>query len=153
MLPGSAILPNHKLRVFLDTNVFFSSLYSRTGAPGIIIECFIKGEIRVVISQQVLEEVIRTIKEKIPEALPALRRLLVSTPPELIADPELQEIKRWAGTVTPADAAFLVAAMVAQPDYFITGDNHFIGNQDALKETGLNIINPAQFLKIRQLSK
>ena len=101
----------------------------------------------MVVSQQVLEEVIRTIKEKLPEVLPALRRLLVSTPPEVRADPKLDEIERWTGKVHMADAAILAAAVAAQPDYFVTGDNHFIENTDIAKETELHIVTPAQFLK------
>ncbi len=141
-------MPKSKPRVFLDSNVFFSGLYSPEGAPGIILEYFVKGNISVVVSQQVLEEVIRTVKEKLPDALPALRRLLVNTPPEVVADPQLPDIKRWIKKLHPGDAAILAAAIAAQPDYFITGDRHFIENPDIVKETGLTIIMPAQFLKI-----
>ena len=137
-----------KLRVFLDSNVIFSGLYSSKRAPGIILEHFIKGKINVVVSQQVLEEVIRTIKEKLPGALPALRRLLVNTPPEVRPDPSLEEIKHWTGKLTVADAAILAAAVAAGPDYFVTGDNHFLENRRIIEETGLNIVTPAQFLEL-----
>ncbi len=137
-----------KPRVFLDSNVIFSGLYSPEGAPGIILEHFLKGSISVVVSQQVLEEVIRTVKEKLPDSLPALRRLLVNTIPEVAADPELPDIKRWTKKLHLGDAAILAAAIAAQPDYFITGDRHFIENLDIAKEMGLNIVIPAQFLKI-----
>lgn len=96
----------------------------------------------MVVSQQVLEEVIRTLKEKLPEALPALKRLLVSIPPEVQADPTPKEIDRWAEKLHVADAAILAAAVAAQPDYFITGDNHFIENQGIAEETGLHIVTP-----------
>ena len=141
------MVPNPKPRVFLDSNVIFSGLYSPKGAPGIILEHFTKGSISVAISQQILEEVIRTIKEKLPDALPALRRLLVSTPPEVRADPKMEEIERWAGKLHVADAAILAAAVASQPDYFITGDNHFIENPGIAEETGLHIVTPAQFLR------
>ncbi|MDD5082190.1 MAG: putative toxin-antitoxin system toxin component, PIN family [Dehalococcoidales bacterium] len=136
-----------KPRVFLDSNVIFSGLYSSQGAPGTIVERFIKSDIHVVVSPQVLEEVIRTIKEKIPSILPALRRLLVSAPPEVVTSPELTEIERWRGRLSVADAAILAAAVAAQPDYFITGDNHFLENPDIGEEAGLRIMTPAQFLK------
>ena len=139
-----------KPRVFLDSNVIFSGLHSPQGAPGAILERFIKGGINVVVSQQVLEEVIRTIKEKLPEALPALKSLLVSMPPEVITDPKLEDIKRWAKRLSVADAAILAVAMLAKPDYFVTGDNHFIENSDILEETGLRIVTPAQFLKFME---
>ena len=137
-----------KTRVFLDSNVIFSGLYSSQGAPGTILEHFIKGNISVIVSQQVLEEVIRTIKEKFLEALPTLKRLMVSVPPEVAADPPLKEIKRWAKIIPVADIAILAAAVAAQPNYFITGDNHFIENPDLAKVAGLKIVTPAQFLKL-----
>ena len=136
-----------KPRVFLDSNVLFSGLYSPEGAPGIILEHFIKGSISIVVSQQVLEEVIRTIKEKLPEALPALKRLLVSTPPEVIADPNLPDIGRWTKKLDIGDAAILAAAVAAQPDYFVTGDRHFLDNQEIAENAGLKIVTPAQFLE------
>ncbi len=134
--------------VFLDSNVIFSGLYSARGAPAAILEHLIKGRISVVISQQILEEVVRTVKEKLPDALPALRRLLISTPPEVMVDPKPEEIERWAGKIPAADAAILAAAVAARPDYFVTGDNHFTGNPSIAEDTGLHIVTPAQFLKI-----
>lgn len=142
-----------KPRVFLDSNVIFSGLYSPRGAPGIILELFIKGAINVVVSQQVLDEVIRTVKEKAPGALPALSRLLFSAPPEVNADPKLAEIKRWTVELSLADAAILAAAVQTQPDYFITGDNHFIAKASMAEEAGLRIVTPAQFLKFLESGK
>lgn len=139
--------PKPKPRVFLDSNVIFSGLYSPQGAPGIILEHFIEGDISVVVSQQVLEEVIRTIKEKLPEALPALKKFLVSSPPEVGAAPTPEEVQRRAKKLHLADTAILAAAAAAQPDYFITGDKQFLENPSIAQETGLHIVTPAQFLK------
>jgi putative PIN family toxin of toxin-antitoxin system len=137
-----------KVRVFLDTNVIFSGLYSSRGAPAAILERFIEGRISVVISQQVLEELVRTIKEKLPEGLPALRKLLTGGPPEIQADPSSEQIEKLTGKLQFADAAILAAAINARVDYFITGDSHFLENADIAKECGLKIVTPAQFLKV-----
>jgi putative PIN family toxin of toxin-antitoxin system len=139
-------VPKARPRVFLDSNVVFSGLYSAEGAPGIILERFVKGSIRVVVSQQVLEEVVRTVKAKLPSALPALRRLLVSTPPEVVADPQRRELERWMNKLPLGDAVILAAAIGAQPDYFITGDRHFTESPGVAEEAGLRIVTPAQFL-------
>ena len=144
---------NPRPRVFLDSNVIFSGLYSPKGAPGAILTRFIKGDIIVVVSQQVLEEVIRTIREKLPVALPALKRLLVSLPPEVVADPEPQEMARWAGKLQYADAAILAAAVKAQADYFVAGDSHFTQDSSMTVETGLHIVAPAQFLRFLEGKK
>ena len=135
-------------RVFLDSNIVFSGLYSSRGAPGTILEYFIKGNISVIVSQQVLEEVIRTIKENLPEALPVLKRLLLNVPPEIVTDPKPEALERWTRRLSIEDAAILEAAIAAQPNYFITGDNHFVGNPDLAKVAGIKIVTPAQFLKL-----
>ncbi len=140
-------MPKPKPRVFLDSNVVFSGLYSSEGAPGVILEHFVKGNISLVVSQQVLEEVIRTIKEKLPDALPALRGLLVNTPPEVVADPKRGDIEKWTKHLQMGDAAILAAAISAQPDYFITGDKHFLDAREVAESAGLNIVTPAQFLE------
>lgn len=143
--------PRHKQRVFLDSNVVFSGLYSPEGAPGIILEQFVKGSIRVVVSQQVLEEVVRTVRSKLPDALPTLRRLLVSIPPEVVADPGHEEIERWMKKLSLGDAAILAAATGSQPDYFVTGDNHFTQRPAVGEEAGLRIVTPARFLELLEL--
>jgi len=139
--------PKSKLRVFLDSNVIFSGLHSSSGAPGAILEYFTEGKLEVVISQQVLEEVVRTVKEKLPEALPTLRRLLMSAPPEVSNDPAIEEVTPWARLMNTEDAAILAAAIAAQPDCLITGDKHFLGNPVISEKSGLHIVSPAQFLE------
>jgi putative PIN family toxin of toxin-antitoxin system len=141
-------VPETKVRVFLDSNVVFSGLYSARGAPGVILEYFIQGRIRVIISQQGLQEIVRTIKEKLPAALPALKYLLLNAPPEVVADPKPEALELWRKKLSIGDAAILAAAIASQPDYFITGDNHFLGNPELAKESGLRIVTPGQFLKL-----
>ena len=141
------MLPKTRLHVFLDSNVIFSGMYHSQSAPGVILEHFIEGRLKVIISQQVLEEVVRTIKEKLPQALPALRRLLVNIPPEIREAPTPEEIARWAEVIHIEDAGILAAAVAAQPDYFITGDKHFFENPDIVEKSGLHIVTPAQFIE------
>lgn len=47
-----------------------------------------------------------------------------------------------------ADGAILEAAIIAQPDYLVTGDNHFLDDPNLTKETGLRIITPTRFLQV-----
>ncbi len=42
----------------------------------------------------------------------------------------------------------LAAAISANVDYFITGDNHFLASHDLQKNAGIDIIAPAQFLRL-----
>jgi putative PIN family toxin of toxin-antitoxin system len=132
--------------VFLDSNVIFSGLYSAEGAPATVVKYLIEGRMTVVISQQVLDEVVRTIKAKLPEALPFLRKLLVNSPLEIRKNPTPEEVARWAEVINP-DAGILAAATDAEPDYLITGDSHFFKSPVIGRKSGLQIVTPGQFLE------
>ncbi len=140
------MLTKPKPRIFLDSNVIFSGLYSSKGAPSVILDQFAEGKLRVVISQQVLDEVVRTIKAKLPEALPALRRLLVNASLEVVKNPSEREVARWAKVIHREDAAILAAAIASHPDCLVTGDKHFFAKGIA-EQSGLHIITPAQLLQ------
>ena len=137
-----------KLRVFLDSNVFISGLYSEKGGPGIILDYFIAGKIVIIISQKVLNEVIEVLQEKLPEVLPFLQEFLLSYPPEIIKDAKPENIKRWSGLVNEDDAMILESAISSEPDYFITGDKHFFGSPLIEKRSGLKILRPENFANI-----
>lgn len=140
-------------RVFLDSNVIFSGLHSSHGPPGAILDQAIHGDFVLVVSRQVLEEIVRTIKAKLPEALPALSNLLMSVPLEVVADPPLEGLKPWHPALRAGDAGILAAAVAAQPDYFVTGDSHFLDRADAIRASGLLILTSAQFLKTLDLPR
>ena len=137
-----------KLKVFLDSNVFISGLYSEKGGPGIILDHFIAGKIVIIISQRVLNEVIEVLQEKLQKMLPFLQEFLLSYPPEIIKDAKPENIKKWSGLVNEDDAMILESAMSCEPDYFITGDKHFFNNPLIEKRSGLKILRPENFVNI-----
>jgi putative PIN family toxin of toxin-antitoxin system len=133
-------------RVFLDSNVLFSGLHSPNGAPGLILRRFAEGKVAVVVSQLVLEEVVRTIKAKLPEALPALHRFLLNAPLEVVENPSSEETAKWAQMTNAEDAPILAAAVAAQVDYLVTGDQHFFDDTRIARELGLRIVKPVESL-------
>ncbi len=139
--------PKRRLRIFLDSNVLFSALYSSSGAPRIILSHIIDGKLKLVISEQVLEEVVRTVKDKIPDTLADLRKLLVSIPLEITEDQSPEDVAQWTEMIDIGDAGVLAAAVKAQPDYLITRDRHFFENPGIADKSGLKILTPAQFLE------
>jgi putative PIN family toxin of toxin-antitoxin system len=143
------------LRVFLDSNVIISGLYKKDSPPGQILRLFTKGDIKVVVSQHVLEEVIGTIKEKFPEIIFDLNTMLIRSKPDVVAAPGEQDVKRWGNKISIGDAEILAAAVLARPHYLITGDNHFLHNIALKQGLGFEIVSPVQFLEyylIRQLN-
>jgi len=129
--------------VFLDSNVIFSGPHSPDGPPGAILTHLLDGNITAVVSRQVLEEVVRTFKKKLPRALPALREFLLSSPLKVVGDPEPDEVARWAGVMQEEDASILAAAIAAEPDFFVTGDSHFLNNTRLKKRSTLAICSPS----------
>lgn len=137
-----------KLKIFLDSNVLISGLYSEKGVPGIILGHFIAGKIGIIISQKVLNEAIEVLSEKLQKMLPFLQEFLLSYPPEIIKDAKLENIKKWSGLVNEDDAMILESAISCEPDYFITGDKHFFSSPLIEKRSGLKILRPESFANI-----
>lgn len=140
-------MPSPKPLVFLDTNVLFSALYSTKGTAGDILNYFIAGKLEIVISQQVLEEVVRNMKAKLPQTLLAFQNFLLDSPPVIVKNPSPEEIRVWSELINFDDAGILASAVAVQPDYLITGDKHFFENPNIVEQSGLRIVTPSQFLK------
>jgi len=132
-------------RVFLDTNVLVSGLYSVTAPPGAILRLHADERITIVVSQLVVDELIRAIRRKLPDALPLLREFLLNTPPEVVPDPTGEEIQTFAGGVNRSDAPLLAAAVMAGVDYLATGDSAFLREARRLK-TSVALVTPRELL-------
>lgn len=74
-----------------------------------------------VISQQVLEESLRNINEKIPNLLVSFQQLIIDYPPQLIPDPKIIN-PTIRGLVASEDQPIFTSAMRAKVDYFVTGN-------------------------------
>ena len=132
-------------RVFLDTNVLVSALYSADGPPGAILRLHVDERITIVVSQLVVDELIRAIRRKFPDALPLLREFLLNTPPEVVPDPSADEIQRFAPGVNRSDAPLLTAAVIAGADYLVSGDVAFMREARRL-ETSVALVTPRELL-------
>ncbi len=141
-----------KPRVFLDSNVIFSGFYSLQGTPGQILQSGINGRITMVISRQVLDEVIRNIRRKLPDIIGPVIEFLSATTIEIVANPDPEEVAGNRLNLSLGDAAVLLAAARVKPDFFVTGDNHFLENPELEKTLSLRIITPAQLLRILKIN-
>jgi predicted nucleic acid-binding protein len=135
-----------KLRVFVDSNVIFYGLYSAKGPPGIVLEQAAEGRFTMVISRQVLDEVVRTILNKLPGALPSLQALFLNMPLEVCEDPDALLVEAWSKIMGMDDAPIAAAASAAEVDLLVSGDNHFLKAGAAAEKRGLRIVLPSAFL-------
>jgi len=138
----------HSHRTFIDSNVLISGIYSPKGTPAKILFMHASGQIAIVVSQLILTETVLTLREKKPDALSALNAFLINSPPEIVINPSIDQVKKWAEYLHFEDAAIFAAAISAEPEYFVTGDKHFHSTLLLSEKSGLRIITPAQFIRL-----
>lgn len=113
-------MPARTIRIFIDTNVWFSSLYGSENCQKII-QAHQDGTCVAVISVRVLDELVKNVRNKLPQQLHKLQALLVSTPPEIALNP-MNIPEKLLPFVSPEDLPIFASAAQADVDYFITGN-------------------------------
>jgi putative PIN family toxin of toxin-antitoxin system len=140
------------IRVVLDANVLVSGLISAKGAPGKIINAWLKGQFHLCISPQIMEELTRVLKY--PRIM---KRLEKRQARELLEN--LSVLAEWVDgqitlevlTLDPSDNIYLACAVEAQCSYLVTGNSdHF--QEAGSKYKGVEIISPRGFLNIISLN-
>ena len=135
-----------KPRPFLDTNVIFSGLHSRTGPPAAILNLHATGRLMAVVSQQVLDELVRAISTKQPRRIPTLHAFLAETPPQVCPDPAPHVVARVRPLINAADAPILAAAIESGADCLVTGNTrHF--TTEVKERAGIAILTPAAYMR------
>ncbi|MEA2038744.1 MAG: PIN domain-containing protein [Thermodesulfobacteriota bacterium] len=138
------------IRVFLDSNVILSGLFSDKGSPRIILDLLCLGLpfIVGVTGRYNVVEIERNLKRKMPRAIPTYKRYLPELNLEIIPIPSKKEIQGYYGLTSDKDVPVLVSAIKGNANFFITGDKkHF----SKLKEHGrlkFKILSPSEFLEI-----
>ncbi len=134
-------------RLFLDTSALLAGLASTTGASNRILALAEARLVILVVSEQVLVEAERNLKEKLPKALPEYRRFVDACPLERIPDPSAADLTIAKGIIHAKDASILAAAKNAQVDYLATlNRKHFLDNPEVARKSGLRIGAPDDFL-------
>jgi len=146
---GNSFPPEPKTpRLFLDSSVIIAGLASRTGASHAILALAELGLIRPVACPYILTEVERNLAKKVPEFLPAYRRLMVNLNWQMVEDPAAEDVSPWLDLVPAKDAPVLAAAVAAAPHRFITLDTrHFISPPEVAERSDLSICTPGDFLQ------
>lgn len=136
-------------KVFLDSNVILSGLFSDQGAPRIILDIltlklpFLLGST----GEYNLLEIERNLKKKMPGVFSVYKRYLSRLNLKIIPIPGPEEIKKISGQIADKDIPVLVSAIQSKADFLVTEDKkHF----EKLKVPGnypLKIITPSEFLE------
>jgi hypothetical protein len=114
------ILPG-KPRIFIDSDVLFAGTASPNehSASNLILRMAELTLIDAIASTQVITEVERNLKEKLPKALPAFQ-LLVTRCLKVLRDPKLGEIDPYRGLAHPDDLPILITAIREECSFLAT---------------------------------
>jgi len=127
---------------FVDTNVLFSAFYGSANSE-VVLRAHEFGQARLVVSQEVLGELIRNTNKKIPQAIPVLEKFLRTNPPKLVKDSIVTEAK-IKNFVHPKDQKIFQSAVDAKADFFVTGNIKHFKTKDLHKYFEIRILSPKE---------
>ena len=127
-------------RIFLDANVLFSAAYSEESDFHRLWQL---PDTTLIISTHILEEVLLHIVE--PMRLERLGQLLVGV--EVVANWEHIILPDSMASLRQKDIPVMRAAIAAQATHLITGDRHDFGDYFEQTTAGVEIIQPAEYLR------
>jgi predicted nucleic acid-binding protein len=134
------------IRAFIDASVLFAASLSPTGASREIIRQAVRGQVTLVASELVYEEVEKNLADKAPEALPAFRQFLATVPFETVR-PTKRQVLQAAQYSALKDAPIVAAAKRARVDYLVSLDRrHLVGVPEVVQRSGLKIVLPGELL-------
>ncbi len=136
------------MRVVLDANIYISSLISSKGNPATIIHKWLSGEFNVLVSQPIVDEILRVT------GYPRLQRKYTKIREnrfefvELISKQGIWTDPKELLTVVTADESdnrYVECAVVGNARYIVSGDEHLLGVGEY---QGIMIVTPAMFLAL-----
>ena len=132
-------------RVMLDTNVLFSAMYKTEGTP---FDAFAKASempYRLVLCDQIIDELRRNFNRKFPARIPVLERFLSIAQYDLITlTPDDEAASDEESISDIKDRPIIRAARKANVDIFVTGDGGVLDSS----VTNPKIMTAADFLKM-----
>ena len=103
------------------------------------------GRIQIVLSGDVITELIRELSRKLPAALQSVEQFLSDDTPEVIRDPTSEEISRAATQVNARDAPIWASVLLSEPEYFVTGDRTFAAEAQKAS-TEIVVLSPRELV-------
>jgi predicted nucleic acid-binding protein len=135
------------IRVFVDASVLYAACYSKTGSARELLLESVRGNLALVVSPHVLEEVERNLTRKAPHALRDFQALTKLVDPERADKTTLEELQQAAVYTALKDAPIVAAAIKADVDYLVTWDpKHLINPAEVAERSGLNSLTPGELM-------
>jgi putative PIN family toxin of toxin-antitoxin system len=138
------------MRLVLDTNIYVSNLISEKGNPAKIVRWWLEGEFDVLVSQPIIDEMLRVSGyERIQKKYAQVRenRLEYAA---LIAEQALWIEPQEKLDVIAADESdnrYVECAVAGGAQYIITGDEHLL---ELGEYEGIRVLTPAAFVALKE---
>jgi putative PIN family toxin of toxin-antitoxin system len=137
-------------RVMLDTNVLFSAMYTPNGKAFAALSKASQTPYRLVICDQIIDELRRNFNNKFPSKVWVVERFLAIAQYDLVTITSEDIINNDEDGIRDAtDRPILRAARKVKIDIFVTGDNDFLESSI----TQPTILTIAQFVSDYQKNK
>lgn len=136
------------VKVFFDSNVIISGLFSDKGAPRVILDLLCLGlpVLSGATGEYNIIEIERNLAKKMPDVVPVYRKYLPHLHLEIIPLPSQEDINRLLELTSNKDIPVLASAINGNVDFLVTGDK-----KDFLQVKGkypFSILSPAEFLDV-----
>ena len=120
-------------KLFIDSSVLIAAAISSKGSARDLMMKSLRGEIKIAISDLVLEETQRNLTKKAPKALPALQLFLQILNPEVVS-PTKSLVLKVAKAVELKDAPIVAAAITSHADCLVSYDKkHLLQQKKKIK--------------------
>jgi predicted nucleic acid-binding protein len=137
------------IRAFIDSSVFIAAVRSPSGGSAEVLRYAVAGLFEPIISEDVVEEVVRYFRAKVPALVPGMN-LIFRMVPFRFANPTVEDVMT-AATYTPdKDKAIVAGANVGEVDYLVTLDKKHLLEKSAQIEQNVRfrIIRPEDLLAL-----
>jgi putative PIN family toxin of toxin-antitoxin system len=129
------------VRVILDTNVFVSGIFFG-GPPYRILKAWRDGEIRLVVSQEILNEYQR-VGEELAGQFPGVNPHSILELVTMNAEIFLDQIMPEPVCEDPEDDKFIACALASGCKVIVSGDKHLLKMSGF---GGIDVMRPRQFI-------
>jgi|GEM_PF-37388 len=136
------------VRVFLDSNVILSGLFSEAGPLRMILDllCLDLPMLQGLTGAFNLAEIERNLNKKMPAALPVYLEYASKIKLEVIPLPPLSLISKLVGRTAEKDLPVLASALIGRADYLVTGDRKDFSVKKLKGEYPFRVITPAELI-------
>jgi putative PIN family toxin of toxin-antitoxin system len=138
------------MRLVLDTNIYVSNLISEKGNPAKIVRWWLEGEFDVLVSQPIIDEILRvTDYERIKKKYAKVRENRLEYV-ALIAEQALWTEPRQRLDVVVSDESdnrYVECAVAGGAQYIVSGDEHLL---ELVEYEGIRVLTPAAFVALKE---